>query len=48
MKLLELAGEVFDRAEKLKIPHMVVGAIAAGAHGTTQRLETNIESLPPL
>ena len=33
MKLLELACEVFDRAEKLEIPHMVVGAIAAGAYG---------------
>ncbi len=33
MKLLELAGEVFDRAETLEVPHMVVGAIAAGAYG---------------
>lgn len=33
MKLLEIAREVFERAEKLGIPHMVVGAIAAGAYG---------------
>lgn len=33
MKLLELAGEVFDRAEALEVPYMVVGAIAAGAYG---------------
>jgi hypothetical protein len=33
MKLLELACLVFDRAEALKVPHMVVGAIAAGAYG---------------
>jgi hypothetical protein len=33
MNLLELACEVFDRAESLGVPHMVVGAIAAGAYG---------------
>lgn len=33
MKLLELASEVFERAEALEVPHMVVGAIAAGAYG---------------
>lgn len=33
MKLLELACEVFDRAEALGVPYMVVGAIAAGAYG---------------
>jgi len=33
MTLLEIACAVFDRAEKLEVPHMVVGAIASGAYG---------------
>lgn len=33
MELLELANRVFDRAEALGIPHMCVGALAAGAYG---------------
>ena len=33
MKLLELACLVFERAELLKVPHMVVGAIAVSAYG---------------
>ncbi len=33
MNLAQLAGAVFDKAEALDIPHMSVGAIAAGVYG---------------
>lgn len=33
MNLVELANSVFESAESLGIPHMAVGAIAAGAYG---------------
>lgn len=33
MNLIELANAVFDSAESLDVPHMAVGAIAAGAYG---------------
>ncbi|MCW1886285.1 nucleotidyl transferase AbiEii/AbiGii toxin family protein [Luteolibacter flavescens] len=33
MKLEELAGQLFDIAEKSGVPHMAVGAIAAGTYG---------------
>lgn len=33
MTLVQLAGEVFGKAEALGIPHMGVGAIAAGVYG---------------
>lgn len=33
MNLVQLAGAVFKRAEELGVPHMCVGAIAAGLYG---------------